>query len=127
MFQQRTPVMIAALHNQGFTMLRYCIAIALLIPVAVHAESAQQKIHGCRMKGLTFQMAATYRDGGYSPQYSFDAIHREKYDGIDDAFIKNAVNLVYFDDRYAGIPGAVMSDAITNDCINLPKPWKPAE
>jgi hypothetical protein len=119
--------MIAALHHQGLTMLRYCIAIALLIPVAVHAETAQQRIHGCRMKGLTFQMAATYRDGGYSAQYSFDAIRREKYDGIDDGFIKTAVNLVYFDDRYARIPGAVMSDVITNDCINLPKPCKPKE
>lgn len=119
--------MIAAFYNQGFTMLRYCIAIALSIPIAVHAESAQQRIHECGMKGLTFQMAATFRDGGFSPQYSFDYLHREKYDGIDDAFIKNAVNLVYFDEKYAGIPGAVMNDAITQDCINLPKQWKPVQ
>jgi hypothetical protein len=109
-------------------MIRCLIAVALAMPITAHAEITpeQQRLHECGMKGLAFQMAATFRDSGFSPQYSADYLRRAKYDGADDAFIKKAVNLVYFDDRFADARGAVLAQQITQACFR-PKQWKPVE
>ena len=132
-------------------MIRYFLAFAFVMPVTVQAqnyfsqtpfsvprrgESAPPPVgaqhperhgmHECAMKGLTFQMAAVWRDSGRSPQYALDYIQKAHY-GMDDAFIKRAVNLVYFDDRFAGITGNVLSQAITRSCISPPPQWVPVE
>jgi hypothetical protein len=96
-------------------------------PPPVSAKnSEQQRMHECAMKGLTFQMAAVWRDSGRSPQYAFDYIQKAHY-GMDDAFIKRAVNLVYFDDRFAGIPPAALEGSITQACIFPPRQWNPVQ
>lgn len=109
-------------------MLRYLIAIALAMPIAARAEvpADQQRLRECGMKGLVFQMAATFRDSGFSPQYSFDYLHRAKYDGVDDAFIKKAVNLVYFDEHFADARGPVLAQQIIQACFH-PNQWKPVQ
>jgi hypothetical protein len=109
-------------------MIRCLIAAALAMPIAAHAEASadQQRLHECGMKGLAFQMAATFRDSGFSPQYSADYLRRAKYDGTDDAFIKKAVNLVYFDDHFTDARGPVLAQQITQACFR-PNHWKPVE
>lgn len=104
-------------------MLRCLFAIALVLPIVAHAD---QREHECAMKGLTFQMAATWRDSRFSPQQAFDYIRNANY-GVDDEFIKRAVNLVYFDDKFSGVPGEAMNQAITQACISPPPQWKPVQ
>jgi hypothetical protein len=109
-------------------MIRYVIAVALVLPITAHAEvtAEQQREHQCGIEGLVFQMAATWRDSNFTPQYAYDYLRKAKY-GVDDAFIKRAVNLVYFDDKFAGVPGSVMNQTITQSCINPPKQWQPVQ
>lgn len=116
----------------GEKMIRYLIAAALMLPIAAHADapSDQQRLHECGMKGLVFQMAATWRDTGWSPQKAYDYLARERahgqYAGVDDGFIKKAVNLVYFDDHFADARGPVLAQQITQSCFR-PNQWKPVE
>jgi hypothetical protein len=132
-------------------MIRYLLAISFVTPVTANAQnyfentpfsiskksessppfagaqhSEQKRMHECAMKGLTFQMAAQWRDARASPQYAFNYIQKAHY-GMGDDFIKGAVNLVYFDDRFAGIPGNVLSQTITQSCISPPPKWAPVE
>jgi hypothetical protein len=109
-------------------MLRYVIAIALALPIAAQAEvtADQQRMHECGMEGLVFQMAATFRDSGWSAQYSYDYLRKARYDGVDDAFIKKAVNLVFFDEHFAYARGAMLAQQVIQACYQ-PSQSRPVE
>lgn len=72
-------------------------------------------------------MAAAIRDQSNPPEFAFRAIHQANFDHINDAFIKKAVNLVYFDDRFAQASGYALSQQITSTCMNPHSDWKPIQ
>jgi hypothetical protein len=88
------------------------------------ASPEQERMHECAMEGLVFSMAASFRDSKWPPQYAFDYLHKAKYDGINDSFLKKAINLVYFDGNFSGAGGSALSQQITEECIK-PTNWKP--
>lgn len=79
----------------------------------------------CGMKGLVFSAAADARDDGASPKSAFGRANqwsRFNSPGVDAAFTKKAVNLVYFDPAFANAGGQRLEFQIKELCLTDGKP-----
>ncbi|MBC8752226.1 hypothetical protein OKW43_008303 [Paraburkholderia sp. WC7.3g] len=105
-------------------MKRFLAALSILIllspPTYAHG--------GCINEGRIYVAAAFHRDKGLSPQQAFDSINDQENpsagdtwasDGIPDAFIKHAINLVYFDPKFAHASGQEVAPLVRTVRSNL--------
>lgn len=79
----------------------------------------------CRMKGEIFALNASSRDQGMPPEnaYAISAQYiNPHWPELTKDFVKNSVNLVYFDPRFANAGGAPLSRQIAELCITDGKP-----
>lgn len=95
------------------------ICAALLIPLAVRAASSEDQL-SCLMEGQAFKVAAQYRDDGTSPTDALSGIagySKIQHGKVPLPALKNAVNLVFFDSRFAGAGGDALAQQVTEACM----------
>lgn len=88
-------------------------------------NSPEEKQSTCRMKGEIFQMAAYSRDHGMSPETALGMASSYLNSGrpeLNKEFIKNAINLVYFDEEFINAGGIALKNQVAEYCINDGKP-----
>lgn len=78
----------------------------------------------CTSEGGVFYQAAVYRDSNMSPQQSLHLMERANYPGIDESFLKQAINLVYFDPAYVNARGPWFMQQMYRECMH-PDGYKP--
>lgn len=85
----------------------------------------------CLMQGVIFKTAASARSQGMPPKmaYQLSAVYvQDHLPGITPSFVKNAVNHVYFDPRFASAGGQTLADQMQAICMNDGKPiWQPLQ
>jgi adenine-specific DNA methylase len=75
----------------------------------------------CTREGILFQNIAGYRDSNVEPQRTYDTLigfARQSYVPDPEAFLKKAINAVYFDERFTGAGGQALADQITYMCLD---------
>lgn len=84
-----------------------------------------QKIRGCSDRGGVFYQALAMRDLGRSPQEAFEQIKSMEIKGkypITIDYIKNAINLVYFDQGFINAGPDAVSMQVRDLCMRDGKP-----
>jgi hypothetical protein len=82
----------------------------------------------CRIKGIVFMMAAENRNVGRSPEEAYQIIgggyfHKGAPDtGLTKDFVKQAINLVYFDPGFTNAGGMPLAQQIEGYCLRDGKP-----
>ncbi|CAE6939172.1 hypothetical protein R69608_05140 [Paraburkholderia nemoris] len=79
----------------------------------------------CMTQGVTYQQAASYRDEGMSPQSAFASLKSLKDQGINEGFLKGAINRVYFDPGFVNSGGEALRDQMANMCLHPQGLFKP--
>jgi len=106
-------------------------ALFCALSISAFAESPQfDKKALCRDIGLAFQSAAYYRDRGSNPEYTFETVKDSfisqskgtSESGITSELIKQAVNLVYFNQRFAYARGNSFAYQMEGNCMRDGKP-----
>jgi hypothetical protein len=74
----------------------------------------------CNAIGNAYGMAAQYRDSRLSPQSTADGLTRmlESYPDLGHQFAIKVTNLVYFDQRFAGVGGPALVEQMTVQCLD---------
>lgn len=78
-------------------------------------EVRRQQI--CRQQAEIYMSAAWYRDQGIPPQTAADGQAAYIKSGVAREFIKQAVNQVYFDDRFANAGGSQFKEQMFTICV----------
>lgn len=89
------------------------------------AKKQQKNMDLCLMEGSAYRQAASYRDDGMSPQNALSYMKAYGQYGIQDDFLKRAINSVYFDGRFAGAGGKALSDQMADMCLYPNGRFKP--
>jgi hypothetical protein len=76
-------------------------------------------------QGVTYQQAASYRDEGVSPQSAFASLKSLKDQGVNEGFLKGAINRVYFDPGFVNAGGEALRDQMANICLHPQGRFKP--
>ena len=85
----------------------------------------KNKLLDCAIRGEIFSRAAMLRDEGVTPQETLhftEGYAKSKELQISIAYIKNAINLVYFDPRFTNAGGPNLANQIREDCMRNGKP-----
>jgi hypothetical protein len=72
----------------------------------------------CQLKGVAFKQAAEYRDSGRSPQTTLQLLKNLEPSGLSESFLKNTINLVYFDSQFADAGGQRLADQVAYLCTH---------
>lgn len=101
----------------------------LLLPLTGHGQdqNSQEGQRECLIKGSVFQQAAGYRDINISPQDAFKILKGERLSGIDEAFLKKAINHVYFDPNFTYAGGQALMTQVADMCMHPNGKYKPLE
>lgn len=78
----------------------------------------------CKMEGEIFETIARARDRGVPPDTAYkntSGYLRSGYQGIDEKFLKDAINTVYFDPEFADGGGPLFRRRMTNRCLDNAK------
>lgn len=81
-----------------------------------------RKSRACLFKGDLFSWIAVIRNSGRSPQEAYNSSTRYLKEDIDESFLKNAINLVYFDPGFSYAGGDALKRQIMDLCM---RDWKP--
>ena len=109
--------------------------VTCLLAAASHAETlneleirmqqqgalTQELQAKCMREGMLFQNIAGYRDSNVEPQRAYDSFigfARQSYIPDPEAFLKKAINAVYFDEHFADARGQALADQITYMCLD---------
>jgi preprotein translocase subunit SecD len=106
------------------------VVAALVFPVLCQAQDVSpQKINNCNQQAMLVNMAASYRDSQQSPQefMKFANQKRSIFNTLTDQQIKRMINVVYFDERFAGLPPQVLQQAVSDQCINPAPQYQPIQ
>lgn len=87
----------------------------------------------CRVKGEVFKNAAELRDQGGSPEWAYPIVaggwlnkQVAPIPGIDKEFVKQAINMVYFDPAFINAGGQRLASQVEGYCLRDGKPqFKP--
>jgi hypothetical protein len=92
---------------------------------AVHAyqnspavQEQQRETNLCLREGAIYQSAASLRDGGVPPQQALHTLSSMEQQGISEAFVKHAINQVYFDPGFANAGGQALGHQVANLCMH---------
>lgn len=105
-----------------------CLVIiaAILVPIFAHAAtSGEQKSHDCMFKSLVINNAMQWRDNGLTPQDTFERTKNAFSAEVNEAFMKKAINLVYFDQRFAFPASDELQSQLYMECMNPSQPYQP--
>lgn len=105
------------------------LCAAFLASISAHAqeERSQDRQLKCYREGSIFQQAASQRDINLSPQQTFSILKNEKLPGIDEAFIKKAINLVYFNQGFANAGGQALMMQVAQQCMDPNSGFRPLQ
>ncbi|CAB3711875.1 hypothetical protein CEY09_30135 [Achromobacter marplatensis] len=92
-------------------------------------QKARETLAGeCRQRASANQLAAIYRDTGRTPADAFALIRQEKWIKASDAYLKQTVNVVYFERDLAGMSPMQILKGVQDACLYGPDPdWKPLQ
>lgn len=96
------------------------LAMAAIPAVAQSAPSDARSDPGfvCFQKGEAYRLAAVYRDSSKSPEEAFAGMQGlAKAAGLEQRFIKKAINNVYFDGRFAAARGTIFRQQMNELCL----------
>lgn len=82
----------------------------------------------CEAEATAYRFAVIYRDNGFPPQDAANRIKTSLMKGsavLPDWGIKKAVNFVYFDSRFQGIPQAQMFSGVYQICTHPDMKFEP--
>jgi hypothetical protein len=108
--------------------MKFMIAVAMLIQVSAFGTAEAAKPDdgvACNIKGEIYQSAASSRDQGMPPETAYGIASgylKSGYTSINKQFLKDAINQVYFDQRFANARGAIFRRQMTDFCLNNGKP-----
>jgi hypothetical protein len=93
------------------------------------AQEAKEVLFSeCRQRASANQLAAIYRDTRRSPEEALALIRQEKWIKGSDAYLKQTVNVVYFERDLAGMTPMQILKGVQDACSYGPDPdWKPLE
>ncbi|MBV6273063.1 hypothetical protein KVP09_09060 [Alcaligenaceae bacterium CGII-47] len=94
--------------------------LALMMFVTFSVSAAPIDTVTCRMEGEIFENIARARDRGMAPDAAYKNVSgylRSGYEGINEAFLKGAVNMIYFDPEFAQAGGPLFRRRMTERCI----------
>lgn len=100
------------------------IFFVLMVLVSFSASAAPGDAVTCKMEGEIFENIARARDRGMAPDTAYkntSGYLRSGYQGIDEEFLKNAINTVYFDPEFTDAGGPLFRRRMTDRCINNAK------
>lgn len=105
------------------------VAIAALVLPALAVAQSPEKQRECGQKAWLFSMAAQYRDSRLSPQEFMKYVQQNHPNPLvlDSAYIKKATNVVYFDERFAGVSSDVLYQSIAEACMNSAPQYQPLQ
>lgn len=96
----------------------------LMVLVSFSASAAPIDTVTCKIEGEIFENIARARDRGVAPDTAYKNVSgylRSGYEGINEEFLKNAVNTIYFDPEFADAGGPLFRRRMTDRCINNAK------
>lgn len=96
------------------------IFFLLMVLMSFSASAAPDDGITCKMEGEIFETIARDRDQGAPPDVAYkntSGYLRSGYQGIDEAFLKNAINTVYFDPEFSDAGGPLFRRRMTDRCI----------
>jgi len=101
-------------------------------------ETMAKKREPCLLKAYAYEIAAAGRDSGYTPKQALGLVVNAKdeqdwkmkigdfeHDGVPLAWIKEAINQVYFDSRFINARGYRFYMQMLNLCAFGPKRYEP--
>lgn len=100
------------------------IFFVLMVLVSFSACAAPDDSVTCKMEGEIFENIARARDRGVAPDAAYkntSGYLRSGYQGINEEFLKNAINTVYFDPEFADTAGPLFRRRMTKRCISNAK------
>lgn len=98
--------------------------LMLMVLVSLTVSAAPVDSITCKMEGEIFENIARTRDRGAPPDVAYkntSGYLRSGYQGIDDEFLKNAINTVYFDPEFADAGGPLFRRRMTDRCLDNAK------
>ena len=99
-------------------------AIAFCFVANAYAVTQEQFL-ACQLKGEVFEQVADSREHNMTPETTYQRVGAYANSGIpslDKAFIKNAINLVFFDPRFENAYGPRFQKQMTELCLSDGKP-----
>lgn len=96
------------------------LAMAALPAVSQSASPDARSDPGfvCFQKGEAYRLAAVYRDMSKSPEEALAGMQGlAKAAGLEQRFIKKAINNVYFDGRFAAARGGAFRQQMNDLCL----------
>lgn len=99
--------------------------LSCALSISAFAQSDQEKSLTCRLKGEIFKSAAFSRDHGMSPETAYGMASGYLSSGMPDInkpFLKNTINVVYFDPSFSDAGGQALSAQVTEICLTGGKP-----
>lgn len=96
--------------------------VVLLFPLIAHAQPSAQT---CQTEGLAYAVAIQGRDFGLTPQQSLSRMQDMTTRGVSERFLKQVINSVYFDPRFASAHGDDLQYAATSVCMHPESAMKP--
>jgi hypothetical protein len=100
------------------------IFLVLMLVASFSAVAAPNINVTCKIEGEIFETIATARNRGVAPDVAYKNVSgylRSGYQGIDEAFLKNAVNTVYFDPEFTDAGGPLFRRRMAERCLNNAK------
>lgn len=100
------------------------LALTSMLACAMAAAGTLPKNIVCQLRGEVFSSAAQIRDQGGDPKtaYGVAGQYIKPVNDIDSAYVKKAVNLVFFDPAFANAGGPRLAQQIADLCLNDGKP-----
>jgi hypothetical protein len=81
-------------------------------------QEQQRKTNLCLREGAIYQSAASMRDSGMPPQQTLRTLSSMEQQGIDETFVKHAINQVYFDPGLTNAGGPALGHQVANLCLH---------
>lgn len=104
-------------------MKRVICTLLALVPLMAAAQSTSRDARSdpgfiCFQKGEAYRLAAVYRDSSKSPEEALEGMQGlANAAGLQQSFIKKAINNVYFDGRFAAARGGIFRQQMTDLCL----------
>jgi len=96
------------------------------MPFAASATTpGEQKTHDCMFRSLVINNALQWRDNGLTPQDTFARTKNAFGADVDEAFMKKAINLVYFDQRFAIPASDELQSQLFMECLHPTPAFQP--
>ncbi len=79
----------------------------------------------CMLKGAIFKQAAHMRDTGASPQFTLSSLSSFQSDGFSLRFLKETINLVFFDPAFINAGGDALQQQVADACLHPNGRYRP--